>query len=253
MALILAETLDGGRVVTYHRAAEFRVTASPPIVTMVLESFEDAASRADPTISPYRREFDYPYFGDFDLATEAYRALLATPGWEDAVPDVGDPNGEAGDFQVMPVGTATWDADANNWQGEDLSSVFDGKWREMIDRFESDRTEDIWSGGQHFFATAQWQQRLALACAAARAAPDPEAVTRTWWGEDWEGPLTLTGTQLLQLEADMGQREQGASEHLALKKQQIVDAMAITPESAAITAIKAIQWEFDAAFWGFPE
>lgn len=253
MALILEETLNGGRVVTYHRAAEFRVTASPPIVTVVLESFEDADTRADPTVSPYRREFDYPYFGDFDLATEAYRALLATPGWEDAVADDGDPNAEAGPFPVKPIGTAVWDSENNNWDGEDLYSVAEDKLQEMINNFELDATRDIWSGGSLWFANAQWQRRLALACAVVGRAPDPSAVSRTWWGEDWDGPLTVTGTQLLQLQADMEQREQDASAHLGLKKQEIIDALEITPESAAITAIKAIQWEFDASTWGMPE
>ncbi len=253
MALILTETLEDGRVMTYHRVAEFVFTSAQPIVRFTLESFPTADDRADPTVQPYSRDWDFPFLGSGDPRAEAYRALLARSEWAAAVAgDDNAPTPEPGEFEARPAGQAQWDAAKGDWAGEDVDSVADEKWRQMTDRFDLDRTEDIFSGGLHFFATAQWQQRLTLACAAALRAADPDAFTRTWWGEDWAGPLTLTGTQLLQLQADMAQREQEASEHLALKKQEILDAMEITPEAAAITAIKAIQWEFDAPFWGMP-
>lgn len=268
MALILEETLEDGRVLAYHRAAEFRITASPPIVTFTLESFEDAASRADPTVTPYRREWDFPFFGVHDIPTEAYQALLATPGWESATADASetDPNLDPGAFAAKPAGTATWDATAGDWvdpNAEDLDVVASAKLVELSKSLAVSQIMAIYSGGEHWACDASAQARLMRTAFLAAQAPDLGAFTRPWL-RDERGPgadpaeppigsaVTLDGTQLLQLVADLEARQTAAIEHHEAKRADVMTAYAITPAEDAIAAIKAITWEFDGYTWGMP-
>ncbi|HVR52106.1 MAG TPA: hypothetical protein VMS38_20395 [Pseudorhodoferax sp.] len=255
MALLMEETLGDGRTLGYHRIAECVFTMSVPLVRFTLESFEDAAARLDPTVVPYRREFDFPYLADppGDPREDAYRALMARDEWSAAVGDDDNADITPGPHEARPAGQSEWYSDAECWADESVNAVAEDKLRALITRFKSDEYEDIWSGGLYWYADADARHRLIMACAVVARAPDPSAVTRSWWGEDWTGPHTVTGTQLLQLQADMDQRSQEASAHLEAKRQEIIDAMELTPASSAIAALNAIEWEFDAPFWGFPE
>lgn len=250
MALILTEELADGRVLTYHRVAEFVFTSAPPIVRFTLESFPSEEDRADPTVQPYRREYDFPFLTTGDPRTEAYRALLASPEWADAEAD--EPDITPGDFEARPAGQAVWNSDAGNWAGEDVDSAANKVWDLLKLFFMNCCSADIWWDGRLWFADNATQLRLVQACAVAGRLPDPSTYSRQWFGEDWSGPHTLTGADLIAMQTAIEQRQAEAEAHLGDKKQEILDAMEIEPASAAIAAIKAIQWEFDAAFWGMP-
>ena len=254
MALLMDETLADGRVLGYHRIAECVFTTAPPLVRFALESFADAAARLDPTVVPYRREFDFPYLADPPGAPreDGYRALMARDEWTSATGDDENSATTPGPHEARPAGQSEWDSDAESWADESVNAVAELKMRAMIARFQTDEYENLWSGGAYWFADADMRQRLLMACGEIALSPDPGAVTLNWWGEDWTGPHEVTGTQLLQMQADLNQRSQEATAHLALKRQEIIDAAALTPASAAIDAINAIQWEFDAPGWGAP-
>ncbi|RZI78853.1 MAG: hypothetical protein EOP38_26860 [Rubrivivax sp.] len=125
MALLLSQTMDDGRVVTYHRVAEVSFKASP-IVRFSLESFESDAARADPAVVPVRREFDFPYIeSGITVVAAAYNALIAAPEWSSAVSD--DPASSPGPHPAKPAGTDLrpitpqprddykWDPVAGDW------------------------------------------------------------------------------------------------------------------------------------------
>lgn len=245
MALLLNWVQPDGEVLTYHRIASIKVT-STSVVTATLESFPDAAARANPAIVPVRREYDFPVLAGedgSDIVGIGYRALLAMEEWDAAESD--EDGVTAREVPAVVSGTMVWDPDSLQWtDGGRLVTVVQEKAELLIQFFERDNTADLTSMGQTWLMDRASQDRLRNSAIMALQAADRDTFTRTWFLEDWDGPVTLNGHEILQLMEDLEARQAAVTDHLEVRRQELLAAASLTPESAAIAAVNAVTWGF---------